>query len=406
MKKIAVIGGGASGLIAAHFAASAGSRVTLFERQKAIGRKLLVTGNGRCNISNTGIDESRYHGRNPRFTRAVFSRFGLDETREFFASIGIPFVEEELGRLFPASLQASTVTRVFEHELAALGVDVRLHRKIDRIVPQGDMLRVVTAGREEDRFDAVILAAGSCAYPQVGGSRSGYELAASLGHRVHEPFPAIVPLTIPLKALHRLEGIKRDCALELQSGRKVLARAEGELLFTRYGLSGPAALDLSRAVNERAVSGSRAQIVIDLFPHYSAADLSALLDSLFARGDRELSFCLSGILHHRIPEVLLGIAGIDPRAKAGRLNAAVRKKISSVLKSLRLDFGPPRSFSEAVVAAGGVDVDELSQSSCESKIVRNLYMTGELLDIDGDSGGFNLQFAWSTGALAGMAASG
>ncbi len=405
MKKIAIIGGGASGLIAAHFAASSGGRVTLFERQKAIGRKLLVTGNGRCNISNTRIDTSRYHGHNPDFTHAVFSRFGLDETRGFFASMGIPFVEGELGRLFPASLQASTVTRVFEHELAALGVDIRLHRKIDRILPQGGMMRVVTAGREEDRFDALILAAGSCAYPQVGGSRGGYELAASLGHRVYEPFPAIVPLSLPLKALHRLEGIKRDCALELQSGKRVIARSEGELLFTKYGLSGPASLDLSRAVNERAISGARAQIVIDFFPLLSAGELGALFDSLLSHGERDIALCLSGVLHHRIPEVLLGLAGVDPRAPAARLNAATRKKISSIFKCLRLEFGPPRSFSEAVVAAGGVDVNELSQSTLESKIVKNLYITGELLDIDGDSGGFNLQFAWSTGALAGAAAS-
>jgi predicted Rossmann fold flavoprotein len=182
-KRVAVIGGGASGLTAALIASEKCS-VVLFEKQKKIGRKILITGNGRCNISNTGIDVSRYHGYNPGFVKNVFARFGLDETENFFRSIGIPFIEEEDGKLFPASLQASLIPKVFEYELTTRGVEIRLHRRIDKIISYKKKFRLITAGMEEEEFDSVILSCGSCAYPQTGASRGGYELAHSLGHTV------------------------------------------------------------------------------------------------------------------------------------------------------------------------------------------------------------------------------
>jgi len=393
-------------MMAAWYAAAGGCSVVLFEKQKKAGRKILITGNGRCNITNRHLDPARYHGRNPMFVNNVFARFGLSETIDYFSSIGLPLVEENNGRMYPASMQASTVVKLLEYELERKGVDFRLHRRIDSIVPRGSGFELTTAGRESHRFGSVILCAGSCAWSGAGASRSGYDLARSLGHRVHDPFPAILPLTIPMKSLHRLQGIKWDCALKVLNEGRRIATSSGELLFTGYGISGPAALDISRAVNESVIRGERPEIIIDFFPGFSEEELLTYLETVLADGARETAFSLGSILKERMPEVLLEAGGVDPVKRAGELSRSDRKAIVTVLKGLHIEPGEPRGFNDAVVAAGGVDVSEIDPATMESRIVKNLYITGELLDIDGDSGGYNLQFAWSTGALAGMAQSG
>lgn len=403
MKKIAIIGGGASGIMAAMFASGSDNKVTVFEKQKKTGRKILASGNGRCNLSNRDIDLFRYHGKNPKFILNIFSRFGLNETIDFFQSIGIPVVEEKDGRLFPESLHASSIMRIFEYELKKRGAITALHHKVDKIIPQKKGIKLITAGKEEEMFDSVILSAGSCAYPQLGGSLSGYEIASSLGHTVIDPFPSILPVNIPQKAVHRLEGIKRVCRVLVETGGKITAESYGDLLFTKYGISGTAALDISRAVNSALIDGRKPSIIIDFFPGLNEDDFAEKLNMLLKDKNRGTALSLTGILRHRMCEVLLSLSGIDPSAPAGRLDRNDRENIVSCLKALRLEPGEPRSFREAVVAAGGVDVDEINPSNMESKIIKNLYITGELLDIDGDSGGYNLQFAWSTGAVAGIA---
>lgn len=403
MKRVAVIGGGASGCIAACFAAGGGNSVVLFEKQKKLGRKVLVSGNGRCNITNRNLSAGCYHGGNPRFVNNVFSRFGFDETVDFFKSIGLPLAEEKNGKMFPASLQSASVMRIFEYELGRRGVEVRTHRRIEAIRPTGSGYTLVTAGHEAEEFDAVILAAGSCANPPSGGSRDGYELARQMKHTVREPFPAILPVTIPLKIIHRLQGVKWDCATRVTMGKKTLASSEGELLFTAYGISGPASLEISRAVNETVLRGQLPQIVIDLFPGRGEKELEDVIGMLWADGSRSAALSLTGILKSPMPDVLLRMAGINPAAPVGQLGKEMRGALARVLKGLTLEPGKPRGFDEAVVAAGGVDTDEVNPATMESRRAKRLYITGELLDIDGDSGGYNLQFAWSTGALAGLA---
>jgi len=403
MKKIAIIGGGASGRMAACFAAGKGRHVTVFEKQKKTGRKLLATGNGRCNITNTGIDVSRYHGGNPAIVRNIFSRFGLDETVDFFESIGLPLVEKAGGRLYPASLQASSVQRILEHEASSRGAEILLHRKAERLIPGKHGIRLITAGQESFDFDSVILAVGSCAYPQLGASRDVYDLARALGHTVREPLPSIVPLTIPLKILHRLEGIKWDCALSVRIDGKTVSSSQGELLFTSYGISGPVSLDASRAVNAGLAAGRAPEIIVDLFPEKTEEELASLVARLWSDSGKTAAFALAGILKERMPEVLLSIAGIDPQKSASTVTAKEAQAAVRAMKSLTLDPGDPRPFSEAVVAAGGIDTDGINPATMESRVVPGLFITGEVLDIVGESGGYNLQFAWSTGAVAGMA---
>ena len=401
-KKVAVVGGGASGMTAAYFAAEKCS-VTLFEKQKKTGRKILITGNGRCNISNKNISRQRYHGHNPEFVNEIFSGFGLTETENFFRSIGIPFIEEAEGKLFPASLQASIVPKVFHYELVRRGVDIRLHRKIEKIIPVNKGFRLVTAGKEEEFFDSVILSCGSCAFPSSGGTCSGYELAADIGHKIHEPFPVILPVNIPLKSLHTLQGIKWDCGVKVIHKGNTVASSLDELLFTAYGISGPASLKVSRSVNELVLSGNVPEISLDFFPFKNRTELCELMKSLYSDSEKKLSFALLGILKERMPDVILAQSGIDHEKRCGNLSETDKEKILLSLKDFRIKPGKPRGFEEAVAAAGGVSVDEIDPKTMESKLVKNLFITGELLDIDGDSGGFNLQFAWSTGAIAGMA---
>lgn len=402
LKKVAVIGAGASGLIASWFAAD-NCEVVIYEKEKRVGRKILVTGNGRCNISNANADHTRYHGHNPDFVRNVLARFGVDDTVNFFSSIGIPFIEEEDGKLFPASLQSSIVTKVFEYELAKKKADIRLHRRIDRIVPENGKFRLITAGMEEEIFDCVILSCGSCAFPAAGASSRGYDLARSLKHKVFEPFPVILPINIPAKALHRLQGIKWDCGLKVLHKNRTAAQSEDELLFTAYGISGPAGLKISRSVNEIVMGGGEPEISIDFFPAEDQASLQRLIETVTSDRNKKLSFALTGILKERMPEVILEMSGLNHEARCGEIDSAGIQNISRILKDFRILPGRPRDFTEAVAAAGGVDVSQVDPASMESKIVKNLFITGELLDIDGDSGGYNLQFAWSTGAIAGKA---
>ncbi len=400
-KRVAVIGGGASGLTAALIASEKCS-VVLFEKQKKIGRKILITGNGRCNISNTGINARRYHGRNPGFVNNVFAKFALPETEAFFRSIGVPFIEEDDGKLYPASLQASLIPKVFEYELTARSVEIRVHRRVDKIIPLKKGFKLITAGMEEEEFDSVILSCGSCAYPQTGAARGGYELAHALGHTVYEPFPVITPINIPLKALHRLQGIKWDCGVKVYLGKRVIAESCDELLFTAYGISGPASLKVSRWVNECVLNGETPEIALDFFPQISRGELKDIITLLLEDKIKKLGFSLLGILKERVPEVILSVSGIDSEKRNGSLSDKEVETILSALKAFRFEPGKSRGFDEAVAAAGGVSVDEIDPSTMESRLVKNLYITGELLDIDGDSGGFNLQFAWSTGAIAGM----
>jgi predicted Rossmann fold flavoprotein len=402
MKYIAVIGAGASGIMAALFAAKENIRVTLFEKQNRIGRKILSTGNGRCNISNKYTDVSHYYGHNPKFVLNVYSRFGLRETTEFFESIGLPLIEEDEGRLFPASMQASGVVELLNYELGKKEIDIKLNRKIEKIVYVKNKFRVVTAGKEERLFDSVILSAGSCAYTGLGASNIGYELAESLGHKVYQPFPAIIPVNIPLKMLHTLEGVKWDCRVAVELNGKIIYESTGELLFTSFGISGPAALNISRSVNRHITEKNTPDIIIDFFPELTEELLAEKLKNLWNDRDKSISLSLAGIIKKRIPEVLLKIADIDPYMQVKLLSDQDKENIIKIFKYFKVAPGNPRSFKEAVVAAGGVDVNEINPATMESRIIKNLYITGELLDIDGESGGYNLQFAWSTGALAGM----
>jgi len=405
-KRVGIIGAGASGLMAACFAAGNGNDVLLFEKQHKIGRKLQAAGNGRCNISNRNISSEfapHYHGNDPQFAVRVLSHFGLEKTEKFFTATGLPFTEKEDGRLFPASLQGSSVAAIFQYELAKRGVQLLLNRRVEELTQSGKGFTIVTAGKENYSFDSVILAAGSAAFPSLGGSSYGYQLASSLGHRIIEPWPVILPVNIPLKALHRLQGIKWDVRAKVKDSDEVISESCGEILFTAYGISGPVSLMISRGLNGALREKRRPFIEIDFFPKTKYGELENFFAELWSDRHKKFAFSLAGILKEGIADFLSITAAIDPEARLSSISENERAAFAKTVKSVKLEPGPPRGFKEAAAAAGGVATDEIDHHTMESLLVKNLFITGELLDIDGDSGGYNLQFAWSSGALAGLA---
>jgi hypothetical protein len=382
--------------------AGRGAIVTIFEKQKKIARKVTATGNGRCNISNANLTLSRYHG-DKDFAGKIFKEFGLRETRDFFSSIGLPFIEEKNGKLYPASLQASSVVRMFEYELKKRGIELLLHRRVERVIPQKNGIKIVTAGREEHIFDHVVLSAGSPANSSVGSSGIGYEIAKDLGHRVIEPFPAILPINISKKIFHRLQGVKWDTSVTVCVNGRVVEKSNGELLFTPFGVSGPSALDVSRSVNEAAVHGIHAEICLDFFPDKKLGEVREMIETAFCDSEKPAVLALCGILKERMPEVMMELAGMGD-GPCGGISGKKRDRLANIMKNCVMTPGEPRGFAEAVVAAGGIDTSEVDPETMQSKKLKRLYITGEVLDIDGDSGGYNLQFAWSTGAIAGRSA--
>ncbi len=400
-QKIGIIGAGASGLITAYFASqNPHNEVHIFEKQNKIGRKVSATGNGRCNLTNMNMGSEHYHCSDIQFVTKVLQSFSLQDTLDFFHSIGIITTTLENGKVYPASLQASTVVKVFEHELLHNNVQIHTSRKIESLQPVHNGFTITTAGKEEHFFHKVILACGSCAYGSLGASRDGYELAQSLGHTIIEPFPALLPLNIANKQLHTLQGIRWDCTLSVVVGNTVVQQVTDEVLFTAYGISGPAALGISRAVNEAVLLNKDVYIQCNIFPYYDIHTLHSLFDQLLSHPKKSLEFALYGIMNNKMPRVFLSMAGIpyDWPAVESCHNIDA---IISAFTSAMLYPGKPRPFTEAVVAAGGVDVQEVNPATMESQLHKGLFITGELLDVDGDSGGYNLQFAWSTGAIAG-----
>lgn len=401
---VIVVGGGASGMAAAIAAARRGVAATVVERNPRVGRKLLATGNGRCNLSNAHLELSRYHGADPAFAGPALSRFGLEETLSFFSAMGIEPREQEGGKIFPRSGQASSVLDVLRHEMSRLGVTELVGTRVTGLArARGSW--IVRTGPSSLGCRAVVLATGGRAAPQLGSDGSGYGLAAALGHRIVDPFPALTRLRVRSPWLGHLKGVKVEVSAAVLADGRRLREAEGELLFTERGLSGPPILDLSRIAAERLRGGERVHVSIDLCPEIAADELPGLLlRRLRARAGSTSEFALVGFLHKRLAGPVLAEAGLDPRAPAESAVPATAERLSGTLKRWSLEVTGSDSWTDAQVTAGGIDVRDVDPVTLESRLAPGVFFAGELLDVDGDCGGFNLQWAWSSGLAAGTAA--
>ncbi|MCJ7524163.1 MAG: NAD(P)/FAD-dependent oxidoreductase [Candidatus Aminicenantes bacterium] len=404
--QVTVIGGGSSGLMAAVSASRAGAEIVLLERLDRVGKKLLATGNGRCNLSNADCSLSRFYGGDPAFIAQVLTRFPVASTIDFFEALGIACKTEDQGKIYPQSDQASAVLDVLRWELDRLHVEVRTGCEVTGIARAGAGFALSLSGGKEIGAGRVILAGGGKAGPQFGSDGSGLRLAQKLGHHLIEPLAAIVALRLGAAFLRRLKGVKFVGRVEVRCGDDVLRQEAGEILFTDNGVSGPPVLQLSRTAAVALQQNKAPRIVLDLFPDSGLEELDAALANRFRlQGHKSLAMGLVGLLNKRLIPVLLAEAGIpDPSLPCGALPAQERQRLAALLKGWSFPVVGTQPWPQAQVTAGGIALDEVDPATLESRLVPGLYFCGEILDVDGDCGGFNLQWAWSSGWLAGRSA--
>ena len=405
-----VVGGGAAGMMAAITAARLGTDVCLVERNPKVGRKLYITGKGRCNVTNHCSPQELLSAtpRNGKFLYSAAERTPPSWVEEFFAALGVPLKVERGNRVFPVSDRAADIIDALFRELRRLGVPI-LQGRVSALDCREGAVCGVELGEEKARTglacQAIILATGGLSYPATGSTGDGYEFARALGHTVVEPRPSLVPLEVPGEDCPRMQGLAlKNVQLTVKNQKgKAVFREQGELLFTHFGLSGP--LVLSASAHMRDFAKDRYRCHIDLKPALDEATLDARLVRELTQGaNRDMDNLMGALLPRLMIPVVLERAGIPGEKKAHDLTRGERRRLLEQLKDFALDISGPRPVAEAIVTSGGVKVGEVDPRTMASKKVRGLFFAGELLDVDAYTGGFNLQIAWATGRAAGEGA--
>ena len=405
--RLAVVGGGAAGMMAALWGAYAGAEVTLFEKGRTCGRKLRITGKGRCNVTNdcTLNEFLENVPTNPRFLYSALSFLSTEDVRAFFEGRGVPLKVERGRRVFPVSDRAEDIVDALYDACIEVGVSVS-HRRVEALLTENGEIRGVRADGSEEPFDRVIVATGGRSYPGTGSDGDGYRLAASVGHTVTELKPSLVPIVSRSAICPRLQGLSlRNVALSIYdraSGKKVYEDF-GEMLFTHFGVSGPMILSASAHLQNMAQGAYEARI--DLKPALDEKTLDARILSDFSKyRNKDFTNALSDLLPAKLIPVVIELSGIDERKKVHSVTREERAALLSVIRALPISLDGFRPIAEAIVTKGGVSVGEVNPKTMESKLCRRLYFAGEVLDVDAYTGGYNLQIAFSTGALAGNSA--
>lgn len=371
-------------------------QVLLFERQTRVGRKLQATGNGRCNLSNLQADVTKYHGEDPEFVLPAFNAFSPSKTLEWFRNLGLFTVVEESGKVYPYSDQANSVVDVLRFALTLPNIRVLTGYEVQKIRKDGDDF-YISNGEDSFCCNKLIVACGGLAGSKLGGTMSGYKLLGKLGHKSTRLRPSLVQLKSDWQGLPALKGVRTNCCAEIRFNNKLFACSSGELQFTDYGLSGPVIFEISRDVCH---SSGHWTCCLDFLPQYSDSDLMQAFKNRqgTALPAEEL---LTGILHNRLGRVLIKEAGIRSNRPISDLTAEDFAQVCRVVKEFEITLTEPMGMDSAQVTAGGIYTQQFNPLTMESRLVPGLYACGEVLDIDGDCGGFNLQWAWSSGYLAG-----
>ncbi|NLN53258.1 MAG: NAD(P)/FAD-dependent oxidoreductase [Firmicutes bacterium] len=406
---VVVIGGGPAGMMAAGQAALAGADVTLCEKNQRLGKKLAITGKGRGNVTNAAeIKEliQQYPG-NGSFLYGPLYRFTNDDLRQFLLDLGVPTVVERGGRVFPQSQKAQDVVEALSRWLRKVGVKVLLGKQVTRLlVTERGMIEGVICAGEKLAADAVVLATGGASYPATGSTGDGYRLAQEVGHTIVTPRPALVPLETKESWVRELTGVAlKNVTATLTVEGRVVAEEFGEMLFTHYGVSGPIILTISRAAVEALMKKKKPMLHLNLKPALTREQLDARLLRDFKKNIRkQFKNSLNDLLPQRLIETIIMLSGISPDLPVHQISKDQREALLTTLTDLRLQIKSPRSLREAIVTAGGVAVKEIHPTNMASKLVGGLYFAGEVIDIDGNTGGYNLQAAFSTGFVAGLSA--
>ena len=400
-QNIIVIGGGASGILAAIIARRNQANVTILERNIKIGKKILATGNGRCNFTNATATENDYN--HPEFVSKAFQAFSPVKTFAFFEELGIAPKVEDLGKAYPLSEQASSIVDVLVYELNQLGVKIVTEAYVKEIKKSNNLFTVTLDNGNTYIADKVILSTGGKAMPSSGSDGSGYQLAKMLGHHTTHIFPALVKLKLDSPYLKHLDGVKFPGRVELIHRNLVLQEEQGDILFTKSGISGPTILQLSRKANAFLAQKEEVWVKVILVNLLARKDVEKRLSLSL---NKPIDFSLVGLIHKKIIPSILKEAGIhNPSMLVSSVPNKEKNKLVNLLFDWKFLVKESHGFEDAQVTAGGIQISEIDRETMESKLVKGLYFTGEIIDIDGLCGGYNLQWAWSSAYLAGMHAS-
>lgn len=408
MSKVVVIGGGAAGMMAAITAARKGLRVTLIEKNEKLGKKLFITGKGRCNITNAGDSEDLFNSivTNKKFMYSSLNGFSNYDVLGFFDELGLPIKIERGNRVFPESDHSSDVIAALNKELRRQKVDVRLNTAVkDIIIKDNIACGVVTVfGNVEEKIDAdyVIVATGGNSYQSTGSTGDGYKFARKSGHDVTSILPALVPFTVKEEWEADLQGLSlKNISINVYDGQKELYNDFGEMLFTHFGVSGPVILYASSFVAGK-LKDKNLKLVIDLKPALGFEQLDErILRDFDEEKNKSFKNSLDKLLPKKLIPIVVMLSGIDGNKKVNEITRAERQGLVKLLKEFELTLTGLRGFNEAIITQGGVNVKEINPTTMESKLVKHLLFAGEVLDVDAVTGGFNLQIAWSTGYAAG-----
>lgn len=393
-------------MLAAISAARLGAHVTILEKNPRVGKKILATGNGRCNFTNVNAGYSCYSSENPGFVQKALSDFTASDAISFFEELGIQHKVEEMGKVFPMSDQASSILDVLLYELNRLGVNIICDSNVVDIIPENGSFILKTKDGNKYRGDSVVLAPGGKAMPSSGSDGYGYDLALKLGHTMTDTFPALVQLMLEGDYFKRIDGVKFIGTAEIIDNNGSVIKDRGDILFTNYGVSGPPVLQISRKAGELLKSGKQATLKISILDTISKEEVTDLIDRRFKTDlNKTVEFSFVGLINKRLIPVVLLQAGIsDLKRPVSGITSKERDRIAEILTDWRFNIRGTKSWPSAQVTAGGINTREIDENTMESFLIKGLYFAGEIMDVDGMCGGYNLQWAWSSGFIAGRSA--
>jgi len=407
---IIVIGGGPAGLLASIAAARQGADVLLLEKMGSVGKKLLITGKGRCNLTNSGPEQDFFskYPRNGNFLRSAINSFGNQDLMKFMGKLGIPLVTERGGRVFPADGKAQAVVEALTADAKAAGVEIRNSEKVQALIWEANPPRVqgVKSMLRKYSARAVVLATGGASYPLTGSTGDGYDIAAACGHSIQPLRAALVPIELMETWIPPLQGLSlRNVRMSAYYGNKKIAEEFGEMLFTHFGLSGPIVLTISSFLREYWDDARKIKLELNLKPGLSLAQLEQRIErERLELGKKEFQTLVAGYVPRALVTILVGLSEIEPKKKVSQITKTEISRFLHLLQHVPLTIKKPRPLAEAIVTAGGISTKEINPKTMESRLCQGLYFAGEIIDVDGVTGGYNLQAAFSTGYLAGLSA--
>jgi predicted Rossmann fold flavoprotein len=405
---VVVIGGGPAGMIAAGRAGEMGSRVILIEKNNNLGRKLLITGKGRCNLTNREDKPREFidrFGKNGKFLFSAFSRFGTDELIRFFEKNGLKIKIERGNRVFPISDKSQDVLNVLIRYLNKSGVDIKTNTKVKRIIKKNRRIeKIVLENNEEIKANRFIICTGGISYPNTGSTGDGYKWSRQMGHTIIDLSPSLTPIIVKEKYVKDLEGLSlANVAISIYQDKKKINSRFGEAIFTANGMSGPIIIDMSKEIEKKLPNKIRLQI--DFKPALDFIKLDKRILRDFEKSPQKLfKNSLNELLPKKLIPVIIKLSEINPNKKVNSVTKEERKRLLHLLKELNFEIKGLEGFKKAIITTGGVKLDEIDQKTMRSKLIGNLYFAGEILDLDGPTGGYNLQMCWTTGYIAGESA--